>query len=41
VVKNTGCSSRGPDSQVPCGRSQPFVVPVLGDGIPSSDLHGH
>lgn len=37
-VKNTGCSSGGPDSHGSRGSSHSFVIPVRGDQIPSSDL---
>jgi hypothetical protein len=38
VVKSTGCSYRAPrfNSQHPHGGSQPSIIPVPGDLIPSS-----
>ena len=43
VVKNTGCSSRGPefDSQHPYGGSQSSLTPGPGDPTLLSDLCGH
>ena len=43
VVKNTCCSSRGPrfNSEHLCGHSQPLIIPVPKNLIPSSDFCGH
>lgn len=42
AVKSTGYSSRGSrfDSLHPHGGSQPSVIPVLGNVMPFSGLHG-
>ena len=43
VVKNTCCSSRGPkfNSEHLCGHSQPLIIPVPKNLMPSSDFCGH
>lgn len=43
VVRNIGCSSRGPglESQHPHGGLQPPVTPFSGDGMPSSGFCRH
>ena len=43
VIKNTGCSCRGPrfSSQHPHGGSQPSVTPAPGNLMPSSGLSWH
>lgn len=43
VVKNTCCSYRGHGfkSQHPSDGSEPSIIPVPDDLMPSSDLQGH